>query len=138
MEFVVDASMAATWILPDEQATATDAVMDRLDRDKCRAPSLFWHEMRNLLLGAERRSRLPPGGASAFMLRLRGLAISNLGAGSDAGTLAMAAKHSLSAYDANYLSLALANGRALATEDRRLAAAAIAEGLSILGPLAGP
>ena len=61
MEFVVDASMAATWILPDEQATATDAVMDRLDRDKCRAPSLFWHEMRNLLLGAERRSRLPPG-----------------------------------------------------------------------------
>ena len=39
----------------------------------------------------------------------------------------MAAKHSLSAYDANYLSLALENGRALATVDRRLAAAAIAE-----------
>jgi predicted nucleic acid-binding protein len=103
-----------------------------------RAPSLFWYEMRNLLLGAERRSRLPVGGASAFMLRLRRLAISNLGAGSDAGTFLMAVKHSLSAYDANYLSLALANGRALATLDRRLAAAATAEGIAILGPLAGP
>ena len=138
MEFVVDASMAAAWILPDERAAATDAVMDRLGRDACRAPSLFWHEMRNLLLGAERRSRLPAGGASAFMLRLRRLAISNLGAGSDAGTFLMAVKHSLSAYDANYLSLALANGRALATLDRRLAAAATAEGIAILGPLAGP
>ena len=81
---------------------------------------LFWHEMRTFFLGAERRSRLPAGGASAFILRLLRLAISNLGAGSDAGTFLTAVKHSLSAYDANYLSLAVANGRALATLDRGL------------------
>jgi len=138
MDFVVDASMAAAWILPDERAPATDAVMDRLDRDACSVPSLFWHEMRNLLLGAERRGRLPAGGASAFMLRLRRLAIADFGAGSDAETFAMATKHSLSAYDANYLALALTQGRALATLDRRLAGAASAEGVVILGPLGRP
>ena len=85
MQFVVDASMAAAWILPDERAQATDAVMDRLNLDVGLAPSLFWHEMRNLLLGAERRGRLPAAGAIAFMLRLRRLAISDVGAGKRLG-----------------------------------------------------
>ena len=138
MQFVVDASMAAAWILPDERAQATDAVMDRLNLDVGLAPSLFWHEMRNLLLGAERRGRLPAAGAIAFMLRLRRLAILDVGAGSDWETFRMATKHSLSAYDANYLALATANGCALATLDRRLAGAANAEGVAVLGPLAGP
>jgi predicted nucleic acid-binding protein len=138
MQFVVDASMAAAWILPDERVAATDAVMDRLNLDVGLAPSLFWHEIRNLLLGAERRGRLPAAGAIAFMLRLRRLAISDLGAGSDWETFRMATKHSLSAYDANYLALATANGYALATLDRRLAEAANAEGVAVLGPLGGP
>jgi predicted nucleic acid-binding protein len=138
MDFVVDASMAAAWILPDERGQATDAVMDRLNLDVGLAPSLFWHEMRNLLLGAERRGRLPAGGAVAFKLRLRRLVISDVGAGSDWETFRIATKHSLSAYDANYLALAAANGHALATLDRRLAGAASAEGVLVLGPLGTP
>jgi hypothetical protein len=31
VSFVVDASMAAAWILPDERGAATGAIMDRLD-----------------------------------------------------------------------------------------------------------
>ena len=30
MAFVVDASIAAAWMLPDEQTSATDAVLERL------------------------------------------------------------------------------------------------------------
>ena len=112
--------------------------MDRLNLDVGLAPSLFWHEVRNLLLGAERRGRLPAGGAVAFMLRLRRLVISDVGAGSDWETFRIATKHSLSAYDANYLALAKANGHALATLDRRLAGAANAEGVTVLGPLGTP
>lgn len=92
MSFVIDASMAAAWVLPDEQTEATDAVMSRLDGEPARASSLFWHEARSLLLTAERRNRLRPGEASAFMQRLWRLPIDDAGHGNDAAILTLAAR----------------------------------------------
>jgi len=41
----------------------------------------------------------------------------------------------LTGYDASYVALAKAEGRPLATGDRKMAAAARSEGITIVGPL---
>ena len=136
MAFVVDASMAAAWFLPDEQNQAADRVLYDLISAPGQVPSLFWFETRNLFLMSERRGRLRPGEASLSMTQLRGLPLRDQGAGGDQLVLMLAAKHALSGYDASYLALAVQMALPLATTDRRLAVAARLEAIQILGPLA--
>lgn len=138
MAFVVDASIAAAWMLPDEQTSATDAVLERLTAAPALVPSLFWHEARSLFLTAERRGRFAAGGAQAAMLRLRLLPLEDHGSGNDRVVLELAAAEALTAYDAAYLALAVAESAALATLDRKLAAAARRQWVPLLGPLAEP
>ena len=137
MAFVVDASMAAAWFLPDEQNQASDRVMDGLISGPGQVPSLFWFETRNLFLMAERRGRLRPGEAFLSMTQLRGLPLQDQGSGGDQLVLTLAAKHALSGYDASYLALAVQMALPLATTDKRLSVAARLEAVQILGPLAG-
>jgi len=136
MAFVVDASIAAAWMLPDEQTGATDAILERLTGAPALVPSLFWHEARSLFLTAERRGRFPPGAAQAAMLRLRLLPIEDRGSGNDQRVLELAAAQELTAYDAAYLALAVDEDAALATLDRKLGAAARRQSVPLLGPLA--
>lgn len=98
-------------------------------------PSLFWFETRNLFLMAERRGRLRAGEALLVMTQLRALSIEDAGSGGDGRVLELAARHGLSGYDASYLALAMARDVPLATGDRRLAAAARAEGVVLVGSL---
>ena len=98
-------------------------------------PSLFWHEARNILLIAERRQRIGAGEAAAGMARLRRLPLEDAGPGRDGVILAIAAVHGLSAYDAVDLALAQERVLPLATLDRKLAGAARAEGVKVLGLL---
>ena len=58
MAFVSDASVAAAWVLPDEEAALADLALDRLGEETAKVPGVFWHELRNLLLSAERRGRI--------------------------------------------------------------------------------
>src|SRR6266702_50081 len=136
MAFVVDASIAAAWFLPDAHNEAADRLMAALRTIPARAPSLFWFETRNLFLVAERRQRLSAGEAALCMAQLRRLPIDDQGSGNDQFVLALAARHALSAYDASYLALAIEIAMPLATTDKRLAAAAATERVDVLGPLA--
>ena len=138
MAIVVDASIAAAWFLPDERNDAADQLMADLRSAPGCAPSLFWFEIGNLFLTAERRGRLAAGEALLSMAQLRGLPLQDEGAGGDPLVLALAARHALSAYDASYLALAIQLGLPLATTDKRLAAAARLEGIDVRGPLASP
>ncbi|MCY4191492.1 MAG: type II toxin-antitoxin system VapC family toxin [Rhodospirillaceae bacterium] len=130
MAFVADASVAAAWVLPDESAAVADVVLDRLDAETAKVPGIFWHELRNLLLSAERRGRIDGGYADASMARLRQLSIVCPGDTEDRKVMALARAHSLSAYDASYLALAMREGCALASLDRRMNEAATAEGVA--------
>jgi predicted nucleic acid-binding protein len=138
MAFVVDASMAAAWFLPDERNDAADRLMANLTADPGHAPSLFWFETRNLFLMAERRGRLKPGEAGLSMAQLRLFPLTDEGSGNDRLILALAERHGLSGYDASYLALAAAEKLPLATLDKKLAAAARAENIPVLGPLGAP
>ena len=133
---VVDASIAAAWLLPDEGDDATDRVLDRVDASYGLAPSIFRHEIRNILLVSERRQRIAAPTADALLSRLSKLPILDEGAGDDAEVLRLARKHGLTTYDAAYLALALSTGSPLSTLDHQLASAARTCGVTILGPLA--
>jgi predicted nucleic acid-binding protein len=135
MPFVLDASIAAAWFLPDEQHDAADRLMSELRSNPAVVPSLFWFETRNLFLMAERRSRLRGGEALLIMTQLRRLPLEDGGTGSDVSVLELATRHGLSAYDASYIALAKSLALPLATADRKMAAAARSEAITLLGPL---
>jgi predicted nucleic acid-binding protein len=138
MTFVIDASMAAAWVLPDEHAPAAEAILQQLIGTGAYVPSLFWYEARSIVLTAERRGRIAPGEALLSMVRLRLLPLDDAGTGRDDIVLAHAARHGLSAYYGAYLALAIKRALPLATLDQKLAAAARTEKVGLLGPLAGP
>ena len=135
MSFVIDASMAAAWLLPEEYSDAAEIVISSITAP-CPIPSLFWFEIRNILAISERRGRIGNGGALLGMERIRRLPLDDAGIGGDGSILLLAAGHALSAYDATYLALAGNRGVAIATLDRKLAAAARKEGIAVLGPFA--
>jgi predicted nucleic acid-binding protein len=131
---VVDASVAADWVLPDEDSTSADAILHRVAAEGAVAPGLVWHELRNILLMAARRGRLPEAEVVSSLLRLRRLPLEavDMAAGGDAGIVTLAARHRLSAYDAAYLSLAQSRALPLATADRALQRSADAEGVELV------
>lgn len=133
--FVLDASMVAAWLLPEELSEAAETVIATIDAP-CPVPSLFWFEIRNILAMSERRGRIGSGGALVNMERVRRLPLDDAGVGGDSSVLLLAATHTLSAYDASYLNLASNRSLPLATLDRKLAAAARKEGVALLGPFA--
>lgn len=68
------------------------------------------------------------------MTQLRGFSLEDFGCGSDSTILSLSERYGLSDLDASYLVLALTEKVPLATGDRKLAGAARAEGIVILGP----
>ena len=138
MVFVVDVSLAAAWILPDEASPTADRLLATLNGGRALAPSLFWHEARSLVTMAERRGRIAKGEAFAYLGGLRALPLDTRGEDPDGPILNLAMAHGLSSYDATYLALALTERLPLATLDKKLAAAARAENVALLGPLGTP
>jgi predicted nucleic acid-binding protein len=137
MTFVIDASVAASWLLPDEQDAASDAALAMLEDGGAVAPSLWWFEMRNLLLTNERRGRINASATAEAVRLLTSLPIRLDNAADGAELLAIARRRRLSAYDAAYVELAIRERLPLATIDRSLARAAEAEGVDLVGTTSG-
>lgn len=133
MAFVIDASVAAAWLLPDEASQHADAAFARLPDDEALVPGLFWLEMRNILLGCERRGRVDSASADRALGLLLALPIRPDYAADGALLMRLARRHTLSAYDAAYLELAVRQSLPLATLDVALGRAARAEGLVLVG-----
>ena len=134
MRFVVDASVAAAWVLPDEQSTQADAILEMLAVDGAQAPSLLWYELRNILVMATRRGRLADGEAATVIARLRRLPIEtvDMTLSDDAKAIETSIVHGLTAYDAAYLVLVQSRNVPLATADKALARAAGEAGVQLL------
>jgi len=95
-------------------------------------PGLFWYEIRNVLVGNERRARIEPADSVRFRMRLRDLRLQRDEDYDEDSVMALARTHALSAYAAAYLETALRRGDSLATLDRDLASAATAEGVTVI------
>jgi len=128
MPYVLDCSVAISWCLPDESNAYADAVWILLSADTAAiVPSIWWLEIGNVLVVAERRRRTTEVQIAEALAVLRTLPIivdANTAQRATNATLALAREHSLAAYDAAYLELAIREGLLLATIDNRLAEAA--------------
>ena len=132
MAFVVDASIAGAWLLPDEDNVIVEQAMIRMADEDAWAPDLLRHEIRSILLSAERRGRITDDLLHSALARFRGLPLKLAGSGDDSEVVRLSRQYRLSAYDAAYLSLALLEQLPLATLDRKLAEAARAEGIIVI------
>lgn len=132
MAFIVDASVVAAWFLPDEDSAVADEALARLETQDAFAPDLLSHELRNILLSAERRKRISADDIFAILMRFASLPVTLSSSADHVSIIRLAQKHALSAYDAAYLSLAISHNAPLATQDRKLAAAAKLENVAFV------
>lgn len=133
MGFVLDASVAACWAFDDEDHPIADAALGHSEGEDVLVPSLWWFEIRNLLIVAERRNRLTVMTTNAFLRSLRRLKLSIDRTPGESDVLLLARRHGLTVYDSGYLELAMRERLPLATLDRKLAVAAESEGVQLIG-----
>ena len=101
--------------------------------DHALAPTIWWYELRNILLVNERRGRATPDDSEAFLRDLAMLSIVIDTAANDTVILDLARRHRLTFYDAAYLELALRTGAPLASLDGKFIMAARAEQVKLFG-----
>lgn len=131
MAIVVDASLAAAWCLREPEGIATaDRTIERMRTETAVVPGIFWHEMRNVLVIAERRNRIEAGAAEAHLGRLRNLRFVTDDHQDDNEILVLARRHGLTAYDAAYVETAKRRRARFVGLDRKLASAASREGVA--------
>lgn len=132
MAFVVDASVTASWMLPDEEDPLAEFVHALLVEEIALAPFIWWFEIRNLLLFAERRQRLPRAQTDRLLDTLKTYPISLDAAPREREVVEFARAYALTVYDASYVELAARSNLPLATLDSRMARAAEGEGIRLL------
>ncbi len=118
---VVDASVVLGWLLEQESAPGSAAVLEAhlSGAEPLVAPELLQYEVANVLVTG---ARLPAPLAREAYAHLEALEIEtySLGAPHYDAAIALAAEHRISVYDASYAVLALALGCRLLTADRKL------------------
>jgi predicted nucleic acid-binding protein len=133
---VVDASVAVSWLIAAEQSAATQRVLDRVGRDGAVVPGIWPLEVANVLLVAERRRKIAAAARAAALKLLSTLPVEidpETATQAWAGTLHLAERFGLTAYDAAYLELAQRASLPLATLDDELRAAGKSCGVTLLG-----
>jgi predicted nucleic acid-binding protein len=121
---VVDASVAAKWILEEEHSDKAQALYSAHTRagERIVAPPLLNSEITNVLRQQMRREGLSLADATTLMRQFWSLAVTlRVPSGLHEQALALADRFNLpAAYDAHYLALAQALGCDLWTADQRL------------------
>ena len=135
---VLDASVAAAWLLPDEASEASRRVYVRMRRGSLvlHAPELWLWECGNIIASGVKRRRFAPDDAlltwsvlDAIRVRVE---VANPAPAQIRAALVLALDHGLSLYDAAYLWLAKSLSLPLLTADRPLGRAASAAGVAVV------
>lgn len=139
MRFVLDASVALLWLVPDSNPEGVDyaeATLKSLREAQALVPSLFALEVANVIVKVESKGMVTDADSQRFialMGRLNMLTDQATASHAVGDTLNIARRYKLSAHHAAYLELALRAGFPLATLDAHLAKAATTAGVSIYG-----
>jgi predicted nucleic acid-binding protein len=135
MDWVIDSSIALAWALPDETSKEAERFLSRISmRTILWVPALWWYEIANALLTAQRRKRLIEAERIRLMELYRKLPIRTdkmLDSDIIWRFQTLAIEYNLSAYDAAYLELAQRRGLGFATADRPLRLAAQRAGIKV-------
>ena len=139
MVFVLDASVALLWLLPETNPAGVDyasAALKALKESQALVPSLLALEVANVVAKVESKGVVTEADSQRFIAligRLNIVTDQATAAHALGDTLNLARRYKLSAYDAAYLELALRTGLPLATLDADLAKAASTAGVPIFG-----
>jgi len=134
MPWVMDCSIAAALGLPDENSATAEAFLSVMQLEKVWIPTLWWHEIGNVLIAARRRGRITDNDTSGLMQLYGALPVhTDTAYGSDLmeRVHCLAMNYKLSAYDAAYLELAERKQAGMATLDTGLHKAARACGVKV-------
>ena len=136
---VVDASIAASWLLDDELNPTAEWVLDQMQAGvSVSAPSLWLLEITNVLFNAERRKRIGRKHRDEALERIERLALTILPAPTQADLKILrhySEKHQLTAYDAEYLRVAKEQKLILASLDKNLVIAARREKVHVVAAI---
>ena len=136
--FVLDASVTAAWLLPDEASEHTRRLYSRIRRDEVepQAPNLWQWECANILANGVRRGRIPFSAVEGLWSVLEAIRhrvdLHELAPAQHKASLGVAMDAGLSAYDASYVWLARSLNLPLLTFDRKLMDAAPACGVTLV------
>ena len=135
MRFVLDASVALSWLIDKPVAPYATWVRQQVRGDNRAVVPLLWQsEVANGFVVAERRGLLGPSDTAQILQNFDAIARSidiRHESFSIRRTIATARESGLTAYDAIYLDLARDQQLPLATLDRQLAAAAKKAGIPL-------
>ncbi len=132
MAFVLDASTTACWAFQDEGHPDADLAFQRIRTEEAVVPCLWWFEIRNIMVVNERRGRISEADSDTFLANISRLRLRVDREPEEAAIVRLARVHGLSVYDAAYLELARREGLPLATLDRDLQKAALAERIGLV------
>lgn len=139
MSFVVDNSVTMRWFFGDgkpQELAYAGKVLDAMKAVSARVPVTWGLEVANVIARAEAKALVTAARSGAFLALLAGVDIAvdtATFAHALAGTLELARRYKLSAYDASYLELALRSDLPLATLDDDLRKAAKQAGVKVFG-----
>ncbi|MBX7147813.1 type II toxin-antitoxin system VapC family toxin [bacterium] len=123
MKLVIDCSIAMSWCFEDEISEEADKILNEITRYELVVPVLWWFEISNVLVVAERKKRMKSAHSNQFIrtLKMYPFTVDTLQVEHRLDDiLAFARKHLLTFYDASYLELAHHMDCALATKDKAL------------------
>lgn len=135
-QLVLDADIAIGWCFLDAADGYTDGVLEALKEVTAVVPAHWMLEVSNVLLAAQKRSRLTEAEATRFVELLHRLPIETDGETPQraADTIrSLGRNHGLSAYEAAYLELSIRRGAPLATRNPALQSAARRAGATLVG-----
>lgn len=139
MSFVLDNSVTMRWFFGDgkpQELAYAGKVLDAMRQDSALVPMTWGLELANVIVRGEAKALVTEARSGAFLEMLEGVDIevdAATFAHALSGTLQLARRYKLSAYDASYLELALRLGVPLATLDEDLRKAAKKAGVKKFG-----
>lgn len=123
--------MALSWCFEDESDAVAERVLDSLTESEALVPAIWFLEVANGLLVAERKKRITPERVDECLDAISALPVIADVDTDSAGVIRLARGTGLSAYDASYLELAIRHALPLATRDRALRLAAGKVGIAM-------
>jgi predicted nucleic acid-binding protein len=135
LSFVIDASLALCWYFPDETSAFADSVLFQTSAETTFVPHHWKVEVANGLTMGVRRNRISSSYREQTLAVVDALEYQVDTAGIKTvwpDAVAIADRRGLTVYDALYVELAKRTNSKLATLDKAMKRAAVAEGISIV------
>jgi predicted nucleic acid-binding protein len=127
-EIVIDASVMVSILFEDEESEYSKSVLECIMQGRgVIVPEIFHAEVLNVILVSERRGRIDSDDIYQMLKFLSDLEVVTMSFTNKKEILRLVRNYNLTSYDATYLGLAINKKIHIATLDKRLMEASIAE-----------